>query len=339
METKRRIVVVGLGSIGRRHARLLKERPDVAVACCEPNAQALSAAEAQLGRLSTYPDYEAALASKPDAVVIATPHRLHADQAVAALDRGIHVLCEKPMSDSLSDALRMKAAADRSPAVFNVGFMLHFHPGARRLKELIDGGELGTILHFHCHVGSYITLVNSLSRYQATLEGALLLDYAHQPDLLSWMLAREPRGVYMSGAQGGGMEFSSRPNFLALTCEYDEPLISTVHLNYVQMPERHEYEVVGDRGWAVWDMNGGVIRVGNRESESEWRETVSTERDPLYRAEHQAFFDAIDGKREPESSAADGLISLRIIEAAIRSWKEGRKVPLARTDSDSPTSH
>ena len=329
MEMKRRILVVGLGSIGRRHVRLLKERPDVTVVCCEPNPEVLAAAEVQLEPLSNYANYETALATKPDAVVIATPHRLHADQTVAALDRGIHVLCEKPMSDNPSDARRMKAAADRSQAVFGVGFQLHFHPGARRLKELIDAGELGAILHFHCRVGSYITLLNSISRYQATLEGALLLDYAHQPDLLCWMLAQEPCGVFMCGAQGGDMQFSSSPNVLALTCEYDGPLISTVHLNYVQMPERHEYEVVGDRGWALCDMNGGLIRVGKRESKSERREIVSTERDPVYRAEHQAFFDAIDGKRKPESSAADGLISLRIIEAAIRSWKEGGKVPLA----------
>jgi predicted dehydrogenase len=126
---------------------------------------------------------------------------------------------------------------------------------------------------------------------------------------------------------------TSNPNFLALTCEYDPspaPMISTIHLNYVQMPEQHEYEIVGDKGWAMFDLNKGVVRLGRRDDPAAERvEQISTERDIMYEAEHQAFFDAIAGRREPESPAGDAIVSLEIMDAALRSWRAGAPVELA----------
>jgi predicted dehydrogenase len=238
------------------------------------------------------------------------------------------VLCEKPISDNVADGLRMRDAAAASGRILNIGFMLHFHPGLLRLRELIQDGTLGTIGHIHCRVGSYITLVNSTSRHQAKVEGALLLDYTHQPDLLAWFLGKRPAGVYMSGGQAGKMDFSSTPNFATLVCDYDEPLLATVHLNYLQMPERVEYEVVGDKGWAVYDYNTGLIRRGRREEQDVAEEKISVERDPVYEAEHQAFFDAIDGRRNPESPADSALVSLEIVEAALESWRKQQRVAL-----------
>ncbi len=104
--------------------------------------------------------------------------------------------------------------------------------------------------------------------------------------------------------------------------------MATVHLNYVQMPERHEYEIAGDRAWAMWDLNTGILRVGRRADSSVVEETTSVERDPVYREEHQAFLDAVDGKRKPESPAEEAIVSLEIIEAALKSWREVRRCVL-----------
>lgn len=321
-----RIIVVGLGSIGKRHARLLAGRDDMTVELCEPNETILRAACEELGELTSYDSYDAALASKPDMVVIATPHTVHADQTVAALDAQIHVLCEKPMSDSVEGAQRMVDAAARSSAVLNIGFMLHFHPALRRIKELIDSGRLGQIMHVHARVGTYITLVNSLSRYQSRLEGALLLDYAHQPDVLHWWLGHTPRGAYVAGGKAGSMELQSNPNFLAITLDFDEPMIATTHLNYAQMPQRHEYEVVGDKAWALFNVDEGVLRIGTRSDQSIVEETFGQQRDEMYIAEHQAFVDAVEGRRAPESPAEDAIVSMRIIEAAMQSLQTQQRI-------------
>ncbi len=323
---KRRMVVVGLGSIGRRHLRLLKERPDLIVEACEPSAKVLELAKGELEGVKVHGDFEVMLATRPDAVLIATPHTLHAKQAIAAMRAGAHVLCEKPICVDGAQAQEMIQCARETKRTLEVGFQLHFQPGVLRMRELIKSGVIGTVVHAHVRIGSFITLRNSLTRYQEKLEGALLLDYAHQPDLLLWLLGELPKGVTLTGFKAGDMPFSSNPNVLALTLDYARPLLATVHFNYVQMPQRHEWEVAGDKGWIVMDPDKGTLRLGLRETETETTETFSTDRDITYRMEHQTFLDAIDGVRLPESPGEAAARSVELYEMAIESWKENRRV-------------
>lgn len=313
MEVKRRVVVVGLGSIGRRHARLLAERSDVMVEVADSNPAALKGA-------TGYCSFEEALASTPDVIWICSPTALHASQTVAALEAGCAVFCEKPMSDSLESARRMKAASDSTGRLLNIGFHLHFWEGAIRVKRLIDSGALGKVLHIHARVGTYITLVNSQSRYQASCPGSLFLDYSHQPDLFYWWLNEVPHTIHATGFQAGTMEFSSNPNVSDIILQYGSKL-GTIHLNYVQMPERHHYEITGDEGWAHVDLNAGSLTIGNRRHQSTATETFVQDKDDMIRAEQQAFFDALAGRCPPSTSSSDGLISAAICDAIERSWR------------------
>lgn len=323
---RRRVVVVGLGSIGRRHARLLAERPDLDVEVCEPAAEAVAKARAELGPLPLHVSFASALSSRPDLVVIATPHDLHAQQAFAAMRAGAHVFCEKPLCVDRAEAGRMIAGARETGRQLGVGFQLHFHPGALRVRELIRAGIIGEVAHLHMRVGSYITLRNSSSRYQQSLPGSLLLDYAHQPDLAIWLLGQLPAGVTLAAVQAGGLPLSSRPNVLALTLDYDRPLLATIHLNYVQMPQRHEWEIVGDKGWIVMDADRGTIRLGLRATEAETVETVAVDRDEPYRREHQAFLDCLDGLGPPESTGEVAARSVELFAMAMTSLRERRRV-------------
>ena len=320
MALNHRIVVVGLGSIGRRHARLLARRGDLQVEWCESSAEAVTRAQQELGLPAhVHTSFESMLATRPAMIVVATPHSMHAAQAIAALDAGIHVLCEKPLSDSLEDARAIAAAALRSSATLAVGFQLHFHPALRRVKALIDSGELGSVHHVHCLVGTYVTLVNSQSRYQSRIEGALFMDYAHQPDIFHWLLGQRPTGVYDAAGQGGRLPLQANPNFAAITCDFATPVVATIHLNYLQVPDRHDYEIIGDQGWVSLDMFKGELRHGRQSDASVKIEHFSTERDPLYEEEHQAFLDAVEGRRKPESSTADALVSMEVIAATMAS--------------------
>ena len=95
------VLVVGLGSIGRRHARLLKEMPDVRVSVVEPVQANIDRAVGEAGPVKVYPTLEDALRHPFDIVMIATPHTMHTAQTVQCLEAGCNVFCEKPMSDTL----------------------------------------------------------------------------------------------------------------------------------------------------------------------------------------------------------------------------------------------
>jgi predicted dehydrogenase len=325
----RRIVVVGVGSIGRRHARLLSERDDLEVEICEPDKSSLEIARKELGDLRNHTSFEAVLKNPPEMVVISTPQTLHKEQTIAALQAGCHVLCEKPMSDSLENARAMHAAALSANTILNIGFQNHFHPAFIRIKSMIEEGALGTVLYAHFHVGTYWTLVNSLSRHQRDLEGALFYDYAHQPDLFHWFFGKRPKGIYVSGVQGGELELSSNPNVMDILCDYEEAFLTSIHLNFLQHPARSACEVIGDQKWLYYDLNSETIRLGNHQDGTESTEHYPFERDQMYRLEHQAFFDAVKGEREPESPSSEAIVSMEIIDAGLRSWKEKQRVELS----------
>lgn len=323
------IAVAGLGSIGRRHARLLAGRQDVAVELFDPEAGQVAAALADLGGTETtvHGTWKDLLAASPDAVVIASPHRFHVDQTIEALVAGCHVLCEKPVSDRLEDARRLLAVARSSDRVLTYGYHLRFHPGLGRLKALVEAGAFGRLLSLHAHVGSYQTLLNSVSGYQAGTEGALLLDYVHQPDAIAWLSGRRPVAVFAAGLGGGHRQPTSSPDLISVQLLYDGDFAGSYHLNYLQHPEIHRYGLIGSEGYAELDLNAGTLVCASADGRAD--ERFSTERDPVYVAEHDAFLAALAGDRPPISPLEDAIRSLEVQEAALRSLRTGEKIGLA----------
>ena len=133
-----RVLVVGCGSIGRRHARLLAERPDVEVSVCDTLADNLQAALAGAPGAKGFDDFETALAVEPDAVFVCTPNDLHRPMSLAALEAGCDVLCEKPLADTVENAAAVAEAAAASDRMLHVGYSLRSHAGLRRLRELVE---------------------------------------------------------------------------------------------------------------------------------------------------------------------------------------------------------
>jgi predicted dehydrogenase len=109
-------------------------------------------------------------------------------------------------------------------------------------------------------------------------------------------------------------------------CAHSSGLVTSIHLNYVQSPERHVYEIVGDFGWASADFTAGEVVLASGREENVYRETAVQPRHDIFRAEHRAFFETLDGLRPPETSAADGLVSTAVCEAAVESRESGQRV-------------
>lgn len=325
----RRILVVGTGSIGLRHARLCMERPDLAVEVCDSRPAGLAEARKVLGDVRAWADLGAALASGPDLAVVATPHDTHQPVASAAMRAGAHVLCEKPMTDTLAAANRLVADARDTGRVLRVGFMLHFHPGMRRLKELVAGGALGQVLQMRYAVGSYVTLENSRSRYQQSVFGAIMMDYVHGIDLGLWFTGRAAAGAYARGIQAGRLELTSNPNVISVVLDHADPLLFEVHVDYVAKPQPSCFEILGDRGWARYDFLANRLELGNPAKETPFVEAVPVERDDLYREQIQGFLDAVDGKPDQLTTAEQGLRSVATVEAVLASLRSGRREAVA----------
>ncbi len=190
-----RIAVIGLG-IGRRHIRAYKTLPDVEVrAIVDTDARALAKVRAEYGIPLATTDYEQILKGAKmagiDAVSICTPDRLHAGQALQALQAGMHVLCEKPMATTLEDAARLVRAVRESGHTFMVMHNYRFVPQFARLKELADGGTVGPLYYGEsCYIQDLYSMQDLGPGYWrlADPQDFVLGGAVHNVDLLRWVL-------------------------------------------------------------------------------------------------------------------------------------------------------
>ena len=145
-----RAAIVGLGWWGRTLVEAVADSDVVRVVAgttrtVSPEVRAFAAAQ-QVRLVDSY----AAVLADPgvDAVVLATPHSRHAAQTVAAAQAGKHVFCEKPFALTTADAEAAVAATEHAGVTLGLGYNRRFHPEMTALRQRIQGGELGTILHF-----------------------------------------------------------------------------------------------------------------------------------------------------------------------------------------------
>lgn len=193
-----KLAVVGLGKMGLSHLAMIKAHPGVTLeAICDSTGYVLDVLNKYTG-LKTFSDYSSMLnEAELDAVLIATPSRYHADMVKAALDRGLHVFCEKPLCLSVKDAEELTALAQQKGLVNQVGYHYRFVGAFQEVKRLLDANAIGTVTHVLAEAYGPVVLKpkGSTWRTQRTEGGGCLYDYAAHPiNLVNWYFG-EPHGV------------------------------------------------------------------------------------------------------------------------------------------------
>jgi predicted dehydrogenase len=193
-----RVGAVGLGKMGLSHQALLGAHPNVDLAAvCDSSSYVLGVLGKHTG-LTAYGDYEEMLSEADlDAVLIATPSKFHAEMVEVALERGLHVFCEKPLTLDPDDAGRLAEAARARGLVTQVGYHNRFVATFGEVKALLDAGAIGEVTHVFGEAYGPVVLKakGKTWRSQRGEGGGCLYDYAaHVINLINWYLG-EPVGV------------------------------------------------------------------------------------------------------------------------------------------------
>lgn len=151
MSPRVRVAVVGAGYWGINHVRAFSRLDDAElVAICEPDGRTLDRASKLAPSARRLTRFEEVLEARDvDAVVLATPAVLHAQQAIASLGAGKHTFVEKPMALTVADAEAVCAAAERTKLTLMVGHLMLYHPGYQKLRELVRSGEIGEVYYLY----------------------------------------------------------------------------------------------------------------------------------------------------------------------------------------------
>ncbi len=331
-----KVGVVGCGAISGNHFHALDKTENAALAAvCDIDPDRLEKA-ARERRVPGYLDWREMIASKDvDAVHVCVPHYLHAQISIAALKAGKHVLCEKPMGMSLKEARAMEQAARESGRSLTVCFQNRYNGATRRMKEIIDGGELGKILGGSAFVcwdrgGAYYTGSGWRGKW-ATEGGSVLINQAiHTLDLLRYLSGGfELAAASMSAKRlADVIETEDTCDILFTNARGGRFLLYCSNCGVGNLPV--QMHLVFEKG--EMHMDGARLTVVRPEGAV--FEDFSTENavgKDYWGMSHDLliadFYRCLTEGREPFITPADALESTRLMEEAYRSTAEARNRP------------
>ncbi len=247
--TKRKFLVVGLGSVGRQHVENLLS---LGVGHVEVCSEWRHLAEFRVGGVSlpVFHDYTAALDARPAAVVIANPTNLHATYSLRALERGCHVYVEKPVAISAEEALPLAELARERKVTVAVGCQFRFNTCLERLKSLLGESKLGRIVHVHACMGEYLPDYHPHEDYRSSyaarseLGGGVMLTQIHDINYVRWLFGPFD-SVYATGGKTSDLQIDVEDNVAILLRTSSGTGIS-VHMDYLQRPRRRSVAIVGE---------------------------------------------------------------------------------------------
>ena len=311
-----KVLLLGCGSIGKRHAECLHNIGIEKFVFFDPEIERASELAA-LYNGEVVKSYEEGLKTDADCVYILSPTRLHVAQAKAAIEYKKHVFIEKPLSDSLDGIDELAMLAEQNGVVAEVGFCFRFHDGIRELKRRLDAGEIGKLVSIRAMMGEHFPDVRPdyLSTYYVKYSGAFEL--VHDLDLAIHLAGEDP--VECAGFHGSysGLGFES-PDTVEMLVKFPSCL-ANVHLDFFQSPRTRTMTLLGTEGemiltFSTWDEY--ELRSYTRQSGVWTTKTAPTQRNDMFRAESLNFIRAIEGVEEnlcPISEAKKSLFITKTI--------------------------
>lgn len=325
-----RVGVIGAGAWGMNHVRTFASMSDCKLAAV---SDARSEVRASLQRtypaIETFEDGASLIASdKVDAVVIATPSPSHASLARLAATTGKHVLVEKPMALSVADAEACVAAADKSGVVLMTGHLLLYHSAVLYLRQLIDSGELGEPRYVYCERVNLGTIRKD--------ENALWSFAPHDLSVAAFLLGTDIADV---SARGAAYLQPSVHDVVFTNVRYADGRMANIHVSWLDPHKSRRIVLVGSKKMAVFDdMSAEKIRVYDKGADRvpaavgyEEHLTVRSGdivipniklEEPL-KVEAKHFLSCIQQGKTPRSDGRNGLLVVKMLEAAQQSLDQG----------------
>jgi predicted dehydrogenase len=324
------IGVVGLGYWGPNLARNFDALPDAELRwCCDADEAIRARYAAQYPTTRFTADLGELLADPAlDAIVLATPVPTHAALAVQVLEAGKHCFVEKPLAQSVIDAERAVAAAQRSERVLMVGHLLEYHPAVAKLKQIADEGELGAIHYI------YSNRLN-LGKLRAD-ENALWSLGAHDISVILHLAGEEPHEV---SARGESYMRDGIEDVVFAFLRFPSGLAAHLHLSWLDPHKERRFTVVGSKRMATFDdmdleRKVTVYDKGFDEPTDGYGEYITRSGDiwsprianaePL-RLEASHFVECVREGRAPVSDGRSGLRVVRVLEALQAELEDSRR--------------
>lgn len=308
------IAVIGLGSIGRRHAtnfsalgcRILGFDPDpqsretaenLEIETCDKRSTALNAATA---------------------AVICSPSGAHLDDLEASLEAGCHALVEKPLGHELSRAQALVARATQDERSVSMGFNLRFHPCVEQARAALTKGDIGDPVWFRALAASHLPDWRPGHDHRQgyandPVAGGVIMDFTHEIDLAIHLLGHGQLKTAATRVTGIlGLETEDIADLIVV---HDNATHSNIHVDFLTRPAQRMFEIAGTNGFIRADLITRHYQRWGADGALQKNQTHPGGFNEDYVNEAQHFLECLDGAT-PRCPASEGLSSLAIALAA-----------------------
>ena len=328
-----RAAVIGVGSMGKNHARIYNDMEDVDLVAVSDVDGELAKKVASRYKTKCYSQYGDLLAEEElDLISIAVPTKLHNQVASHAVERGLHVLLEKPIADTLPNAQEIVQRAQEHGLKLMVGHVERFNPAVTELKRRLDEDQLGKSFQIHVRrLGPFPHRVRDVG---------VVIDLAtHDLDVMYHLTEADVVRVYAETEQE---IHTHHEDSLSGLLRFDNGVVGVLDVNWLTPTKVRELYVTGEKGMFVvnyltqdlylyeneyvdsdWDRLGMLKGVG----EGNMIKLRIKKREPLY-IEIESFVQAIMQDAQPQVTGEDGMRALALAQALVESGREHRVMEL-----------
>lgn len=314
---KIKFLIAGCGSIGLRHIACLCARKDVGIVAFDLDKKAEQKVHEINERIKFYSDCDEAFANeKPLITIVCTPNSSHKAMSLKAFSSGSHVLCEKPIADTVSDGIEMVDAAKKHSKFLAVGYTERFRESFDFITRKIKSGEIGNLIGGRALIGTYNTLLCAKSDFRSKVFGILIVDYTHEIDMLRSIFG-EVKEVICKGNSLAVKEIKTNPSLASLLIEYQSGALVSIHMDYVQHPQRRIMEFFGDKQVIEFDLQLDQVKIYDCARKGIEVVQFDNIRNDRFCLEHQDIINAVMTGTPPKIDGHGAVEVLKVAEAAI----------------------
>jgi predicted dehydrogenase len=323
-----KVAVVGVGSMGRNHARVYWEMPEAELVGVVDGNEAAAQQLAKRYGTRAYSSFRQMFAAeKPDAITIAVPTAHHLNVALEAISEGVNVLVEKPIAFTVEEGQQIIDAAGHAGVKLMIGHIERFNPAVQTLKQHLSNGELGRVFEIDARrQGPFPARIADVG---------VVIDLAvHDLDIMRFVTGYEVTRVY---AETERRIHSQHEDLLTGLVRLSDGTVGTLTINWLTPTKIRELYVTGELGmfrvdYLTQDLyfyenasaqgpDWETLRVLRGVGEGRMVRHLVAKKEPL-RAEQESFLAAVRGEREVPVSGADGLRALQLAQAIVSSGQD-----------------
>lgn len=326
----KKILIVGYGSIGKRHVNNLLKESNFEIIICTKQKNL----KFKNKRVTAYNSLEQCLGKKPSIGFVTNETSLHVQTAIKLAKNNLDLFLEKPLSNSKKNIVKLEKIVKEKKLIVQMGYHFRFHKCIKKIHQLILQKKIGRIISVQIENNSYLPDWHPNEDYTKSyaaiekLGGGIVLTQIHELDYLYWFFGK-PKSIFSVTGKFSDLKLSV-DDFSSSIIEFEHKIIAEVHLDFFQGPEFRSCKIKGTKGALYWNSDLNQVKFFNNKKRK-WDMILKVDnfqRNQMYIDEIKNFIKCVKERKKTINDLDDGIITMNMALAIKKSAKNKKIIKM-----------